>query len=458
MARSRSFWRCSACQESTVRWAGKCPHCGAWNALEEVTEAAAREAAAVAASAGAAANPAAVLRLRDARMPEVPRLATGFDELDRVLGGGIVPGSVVLLGGDPGIGKSTLLLQAAAQLLALGRSVLYVAGEENPAQLALRARRVGLATADLLVTTETTVEPLVALLESDPPDVLIVDSIQTMFTADGSSSPPGSVNQLKAVTHELTQVARSKNIASILVGHVTRSGSIAGPRVVEHLVDTVLYLEGDPGGALRLLRSVKNRFGSTLEVGIFQMARDGMQDAPLSATEVPAMRDRPAGVAITATLEGTRAFNIEVQSLVAPSVYGPPRLTVVGADSPRIQMLAAILERQVGDSVAGADLYVNVTGGLRIHDSATDLAMVCAMVSSLRRRPLPGQLWVAGELGLTGELRPVTGLPQRISAAIRAGYRAAIIPAGDESPGELPRGFELHRAGRLDQALQLAFV
>ena len=458
MARSRSSWRCTSCQESTVRWAGKCPHCGEWNTLEEVVEAPTRDAGSLSTAGGPTATPATVIRLRDARMPEIPRLNTGFDELDRVLGGGIVPGSVVLLGGDPGIGKSTLLLQAAAQLLALGRSVLYVAGEENPAQLALRARRVGLATADLMVTTETVVERLVALLEQDPPDVLIVDSIQTMYTAEGSSSAPGSVNQLKAVTHELTQVARHKNVASILVGHVTRSGSIAGPRVVEHLVDTVLYLEGDPGGALRLLRSVKNRFGSTLEVGIFQMARDGMRDAPLSATEVPAMEDRPAGVAITATVEGTRAFNVEVQSLVAPSVYGPPRLTVVGTDSSRIQMLAAILERQAGDSVAGADLYMNVTGGLRIHDSATDLGMVCAMVSSLRRRPVPGHLWVAGEIGLTGELRPVQGLPQRISAAIRAGYRAAIIPAGDDSPGDVPRGFELHRVARLDRALQLAFV
>jgi DNA repair protein RadA/Sms len=390
-------------------------------------------------------------------MPEVERLPTGFDELDRVTGGGLVPGSVVLLGGDPGIGKSTLLLQTAARWIADGRRVLYVAGEENPAQLALRARRLGLATSELLVTVECAVEPVVALLAEQSPDAIIVDSIQTMYSPDASTSPPGSVNQLRAITQELTQAARRHDLAMILVGHVTRSGSIAGPRVVEHLVDTVLYLEGDPGAPLRVLRSVKNRFGSTLEVGMLHMVRTGMIDAPAAATDVPASPDRAPGVSVTAVLEGTRAFNIEVQALVATANYGSPRLNTVGVDAARVQMLTAVLERHAGDSVAGCDVYLNVTGGFRIQDPAADLGLVAALVSSLRRRAIDGSVWMAGEVGLTGELRPVPHLPQRLGAAIRAGYRTLVVPDGEEQPGDIPRGVLVHRVRRIDEALALIF-
>lgn len=398
---------------------------------------------------------ASVVSLGDATAESDERLATGYEELDRVLGGGVVRGSVILLGGDPGIGKSTLLLQVSDRWLADGRSAAYVAGEESPAQLALRASRLGLNCRALPIVSEQQVEAVLATLETLRPDLVIVDSVQTLQSA-ASTSPPGSVSQLREVTARLVAFAKQNNVAMVLVGHVTRTGAIAGPRVVEHLVDTVLYLEGDPASPLRVVRGVKNRFGSTLEVGLLEMAQDGLRDG--SAALEPASGSggqRAAGVAVSSLLEGTRAFVLEIQALVSTAVYGPPRLYTSGIETGRVQMLAAVLERHAGDSVQGADLYLNVVGGLKLSEPSCDLAVCLAMASSLRQRALPPDLWVVGEVGLTGELRPVGGLEARMAAAHRAGYRRWIVPGA--TPPRVPAGVDIFAAERLAQVIERAF-
>jgi DNA repair protein RadA/Sms len=398
-----------------------------------------------------------IVRLGDAVEAKTRRMRSSFDELDRVLGGGIVPGSVVLLGGDPGIGKSTILLQASGRMLASGHKVIYVAGEESAAQIQLRAKRLDSDCSALPVISEHQVEPVLATLRAERPDVVIVDSVQTL-QATTSDSPPGSVAQLKAVTALLTAQAKTENIAMILVGHVTRSGSIAGPRVVEHLVDTVLYLEGEASSPLRVVRSVKNRFGSTLEVGLLEMTATGLRDGSQSLNlATPAGVKRAPGVAVSALLEGSRAFLVEVQALVASAVYGPPRLTTVGIDKGRVQMLAAVLERHVGDSVANTDLYVNVVGGLRLNDPSCDLSVLLALASSARERPLPPDLWLVGEVGLTGELRPITGLDVRVGEAARAGYRRLIVPAMHSELSQSPENAQIIRAEHLQQVVDIAF-
>jgi len=400
---------------------------------------------------------AVITRLKDAQDEPLVRMSSGFEEVDRVLGGGIVPGSVVLLGGDPGIGKSTVLLQASSRMVAQGQSVVYVAGEESASQIQLRASRLEGDFDELSLIAEHQVEPILAALKEESPDVVVIDSVQTLQAAT-SDSPPGSVAQLKAVTTVLTSLAKKENIAIILVGHVTRSGSIAGPRVVEHLVDTVLYLEGDPSSPLRFMRGVKNRFGSTLEVGVLEMTGRGLCDGSGSLNmATPAGVQRAPGVAVSSLLEGTRAFLVEVQALVSTAVYGPPRLTAVGIDNGRVQMLAAVLERHVGDSVAKTDLYVNVVGGLRLQDPSCDLSVVLALASSSRDVPLPADLWVVGEVGLTGELRTVPGLDARVAEAARAGYRRLLIPASHVELPNVPQRIELIRISRLDAAVELAF-
>ena len=456
MARKSPQWVCQSCNATALRWTGRCPACGQWNTLVEVAPAPPPPPGA----ADATAPPATTTSLRDARLPGFERVDTGFAELNSVLGGGLVPGSVVLLGGDPGIGKSTLLLQAAANLLERRARVLYVAGEENPAQIALRSRRLQTAAADLLVTTECCVESIAALVQQNPPDAIIVDSIQTVYSLT-STSTPGSIQQLRACTALLTTLAKSLDIPTILVGHVTRTGSIAGPRAVEHLVDTVLYLEGDPGTPLRILRGVKNRFGSTLEVGILQMTRDGLRDAPSSVADVPALRGpRPAGIAITAITEGTRAFNVEIQALVAPAAWGPARLHCIGVDSTRVQMITAIMERHCGDSIAGADVYVTVTGGFRLQEPAGDLALAAAIASSFRNRPIAGSVWLTGELALTGDVRDVPNLPSRLGAAHRAGYTRILAPASvgaEELPSASQHAASVQPIRSLKQVFELLF-
>lgn len=433
-----------------MQWQGRCPGCSAWHTLEEQGDAPDATAA--------RARAAKVVPLGEAAAEPPERAPTGSREIDRVLGGGVVPGGVVLLGGDPGIGKSTLLLQVAARWIATGRTALYVAGEESPEQIALRAARLGRDVQSLPVCTDPDVDAVAAAMEADPPDLVIVDSIQTLRSSR-STSAAGSVPQLRDVTTRLTDVARARGIATILVGHVTRSGAIAGPRVVEHLVDTVLYLEGEPGTPLRTIRPVKNRFGSTLEVALLAMGERGLRDAAsdiVAAITTGAPHGRRAvGVAIGALLEGTRSFPVEVQALAADAAYGPARLTTNGVDSGRVQMLAAILERYAGDTVAGQDLYLNIVGGLRLTDPTCDLAVLASIASSLRRSPLSADVFVAGEVGLTGELRPVAGLQARLLGGSRAGFRHAVVPeSGHVDPVE---GLTLHRCRRLEEALEQLF-
>lgn len=450
MARKTSLFACSACGAESPKWLGRCPDCGAWNTVEAVAEP-----VSPAARAASRTAPGNVVLLGDAAIAEATRLPSGYAELDRVLGGGFVAGSVVLLGGDPGIGKSTLLLQVTDRAVRAGRKTLYVAGEESPAQIRLRAERLGCATSQMAVLAEHRVEVVSATIEQLRPDLVIVDSVQTL-AAESSSSAPGSVSQLREVTAALTDCARRAGAATVLVGHVTKTGALAGPRVVEHLVDTVVYLEGEPGSAYRVVRAAKNRFGSTLEVGLFEMADGGLLDGAPSLERAASPRvSREKGVAVSALLEGSRAFNVEVQALVATGAYGPPRLTCVGIDSGRVQMIAAILERHVGDSVAGTDLYVNVVSGLRLNDPSCDLAVALALVSSARSRAIPSDVWVVGEVGLTGELRPVAFVEARVHAAIRAGFRRLVVP--DSVSMEAPAGVNLVRCGRIQQAVEVVF-
>jgi DNA repair protein RadA/Sms len=449
MARKTPLFACTACGAEASKWAGRCADCGAWNSLEAVSEP-----VSLAARAAARATPGEVLMLGDARIVEAARMHSGFAELDRVLGGGFVAGSVVLLGGDPGIGKSTLLLQVTDRALRAGRSTLYVAGEESPAQIRLRAERMGCDTARMAVLAEHRAEVVSATIEQLKPDLVIIDSVQTL-ASESSASAPGSVSQLREVTAALTDCARRAGAATVLVGHVTKTGALAGPRVVEHLVDTVVYLEGEAGSPYRIVRAAKNRFGSTLEVGLFEMFDGGLLDgAPSLERAASPGSGREKGVAISALVEGSRAFNVEVQALVATGSYGPPRLTCVGIENGRVQMIAAILERHVGDSVAGTDLYVNVVSGLKLSDPSCDLAVALALVSSARGRALPSDVWVVGEVGLTGELRPVAFVEARVHAAVRAGFRRLVVPAAVAM--EAPSGTVLLRCARLQDAVETA--
>ena len=449
MARPTSRYVCQVCAESFLRWEGQCRACGAWNTLVETLV---REPAHTRpAAAGSAGDAAAPTPLRGLAEPELVRRTTGIGELDRVLGGGLVPGSLVLLGGEPGVGKSTLVLSAAAGIAtAEGGSpvartgnwapVLYASGEESAGQLRLRASRLGLTDGPagdaILVLAETDVERILERAMTVHPVVLVVDSIQTV-SLDALDGPPGSVGQVRESALRLLQYAKGEGIPVVLVGHVTKDGGLAGPKTLEHLVDAVLTLEGERGGGMRLLRSTKNRFGSTEEVGVFAMGEDGLREVADPARAFLA-GDGPAapGSAIAATLEGSRPLLVEVQALVAPAAYGMPRRTATGIDQNRLALLLAVLARRAGIALASHDVYASVAGGLAIEEPALDLPLALALASSLRDRPvLPGTV-AAGEIGLLGELRPVSGLVRRLREAERLGFERAIVPAGPGGPGE----------------------
>ncbi len=449
MARPTSRYVCQVCAESFLRWEGQCRACGAWNTLVETLV---REPAhARPAAAGSAGDAAAPTPLRGLAEPELVRRTTGIGELDRVLGGGLVPGSLVLLGGEPGVGKSTLVLSAAAGIAtAEGGSpvartgnwapVLYASGEESAGQLRLRASRLGLTDGPagdaILVLAETDVERILERAMTVHPVVLVVDSIQTV-SLDALDGPPGSVGQVRESALRLLQYAKGEGIPVVLVGHVTKDGGLAGPKTLEHLVDAVLTLEGERGGGMRLLRATKNRFGSTEEVGVFAMGEDGLREVADPARAFLA-GDGPAapGSAIAATLEGSRPLLVEVQALVAPAAYGMPRRTATGIDQNRLALLLAVLARRAGIALASHDVYASVAGGLAIEEPALDLPLALALASSLRDRPvLPGTV-AAGEIGLLGELRPVSGLVRRLREAERLGFERAIVPAGPGGPGE----------------------
>lgn len=429
MAKSSSFV-CANCGARHKKWAGNCDACGEWNTITE--DAPLSSGPARGTLGGARGRKLVLTDLATTETPP-PRTRSGMEELDRVLGGGLVPASAVLVGGDPGIGKSTLLLQAAASFANSGMSCVYVSGEEATAQVRMRARRLGLAKAPVRLASETNLRDILTTLDAERPQLAIIDSIQTMWS-DTVDSAPGSVSQVRAASHELTQFAKQRNTAVILVGHVTKEGQIAGPRVIEHMVDTVLYFEGERGHQFRILRAVKNRFGPADEIGVFEMTGGGLAEVTNPSALFLSDRDRPApGSVVFAGIEGTRPVLVEFQALVAPSSLSQPRRSVVGWDSARLSMVLAVLEARCGISFAGLDVYLNVAGGLRISEPAADLAVAAALLSAREDAALPADCVVFGELSLSGALRPVGQTENRLKEAQKLGFTAAIAPAGSKT-------------------------
>ncbi len=425
MTRRRAFV-CAACGATHAKWSGHCEACGAWNTIAE-------EPGLADGPTGRALGPARGRRIPlgdlAAAEPELPRALSGIGELDRALGGGLVPASATLVGGDPGIGKSTLLLQAAAAFAAAGLPAVYISGEEAAAQVRLRAARLGLADAPLRLATETNLRDILTTLDAERPRLAVINSIQTMW-ADHVDSAPGSVAQVRASAHELTAFAKRRGTAVVLVGHVTKDGQIAGPRVVEHMVDTVLYFEGERGHQFRILRAVKNRFGPADEIGVFEMTGTGLAEVANPSALFLSERDAAAsGSAVFAGIEGTRPLLVEIQALVAPAAPGSARRTVVGWDSGRLAMVLAVLESRLGIGFAGSDVYLNVAGGLRISEPAADLAVAAALVSARQDIPLPRDAVVFGEISLSGALRPAPQSEARLREAAKLGFTAAWTPA-----------------------------
>ncbi|HUS97009.1 MAG TPA: DNA repair protein RadA [Hyphomicrobiaceae bacterium] len=432
MARARkSSFVCQACSATSPQWVGKCPSCGEWNTLVEETNTIAPPGSGL----GGKARGGKVVQLEglSSREEKIVRIPTTLDELDRVTGGGIVPGSAILIGGEPGIGKSTLLLQLTAALAKAGRNVVYFSGEEATTQVRLRADRLGLTDAPVKLAAETNLANIMATLGDGPrADLIVIDSIQTLW-AEALEAAPGTVSQVRAATQSLIRYAKQAGSALVLVGHVTKEGQIAGPKVVEHMVDTVLYFEGDQGRPFRLLRAVKNRFGATDEIGVFEMAAEGLREV-LNPSEL-FLGDRDAqapGTAVFAGIEGTRPLLVEIQALVAPSALGTPRRAVMGWDSNRLSMVLAVLDARCGVSFANHDVYLNVAGGLKITEPAADLTAAAALLSSLSGVPLPNNHIYFGEISLSGALRTASHMTNRLKEAQKLGFKAAVIPAAGE--------------------------
>ena len=424
MAKSPTY-TCTSCGAASRKWSGRCDACGAWDTIVE--EAPLTAGPASKSLGGRRGAPIALTDLA-AKEPPPPRDASGVGELDRVLGGGLVPASAVLVGGDPGIGKSTLLLQAAAAFAGRGLKVLYVSGEEAAAQIRMRADRLGVGQAPVKLAAATNLRDILTTLEAEAPRLAIIDSIQTMW-ADNVDSAPGSVSQVRAAAHELTTFAKRKGISVILVGHVTKDGQIAGPRVVEHMVDTVLYFEGERGHQFRILRAVKNRFGPADEIGVFEMTGKGLAEVANPSALFLSGREEPApGSVVFAGMEGTRPVLVELQALVAPSPHSQPRRSVLGWDAGRLAMILAVLEARVGIPFAGLDVYLNVAGGLKISEPAADLAVAAALLSAREDVALPRDTVVFGEISLSGALRPVAQTQTRLKEAAKLGFGAAIVP------------------------------
>ncbi|ARE39989.1 DNA repair protein RadA [Rhodovulum sp. P5] len=426
MARPTTSFTCTSCGAVHKKWAGRCDACGAWNSI---VEEAPLSAAPSAKSLGAARGKTVPLSDLSTGEPEPPRAASGMAELDRVLGGGLVPASAILVGGDPGIGKSTLLLQAAASFARAGLRCLYVSGEEAGAQVRMRAERLGLADAPVKLANETNLRDILTTLDAERPDLVIIDSIQTMW-ADMVDSAPGSVAQVRAAAHELTAFAKRRGCAVMMVGHVTKEGQIAGPRVVEHMVDTVLYFEGERGHQFRILRAVKNRFGPADEIGVFEMTGEGLAEVANPSALFLSDRGDPApGAAVFAGIEGTRPVLTEIQALVVPSPLGTPRRTAVGLDTGRLSTTLAVLEARCGIPFAGLDVFLNVAGGLKVTEPAADLAVAAALLSAREDAALPQQTVLFGEISLSGALRPVGQTENRLKEARKLGFTQAIAPA-----------------------------
>jgi DNA repair protein RadA/Sms len=450
MSGVKSMYVCQSCGHKAARWEGKCPNCGAWNSFAEEVIAKPSKSR----HGGRSAQRTAVSPIPITRVESTPdsRIPTNIPEFDRVLGGGIVAGSLVLIGGDPGIGKSTLMMQMAASLGS--QVILYVTGEESVGQIKLRAERLETRpTERLLLLAETNVDTIEALVDTAKPDVLIVDSIQTMFRPDLESAP-GTVSQVRECAARFMQIAKGKDVPVFLVGHVTKEGAIAGPRVVEHMVDTVLQFEGERHHAYRILRAMKNRFGSTNEIGIFEMRDRGLHEVKNpSEVFLSERRADSSGSVVVAGVEGTRPLLVEVQALVAPTSYGVPQRTSTGFDSRRLQMLLAVLEKRAGLRVGQFDVFVNVAGGVRLEEPAADLGMAIAIASSLRDIPVDPSAVVVGEVGLGGEIRTVNQIERRITEAAKLGFKTIVIPSGNKKSIQGKTAITVKEVDTVDQAI-----
>jgi len=447
MARPKSQFVCAECGGTSLKWQGQCPHCSAWNSL---TEAALDSA--VPSRFAPIAPSAEVHTLGDIAATELPRESTGLVEFDRVLGGGVVPGGVVLIGGDPGIGKSTLLLQALAAM-AQRMAALYVSGEESAGQVALRARRLGVDSKRVRLMTEIALERILTALEAERPRVAVIDSIQTLYTSELQSAP-GSVAQVRECAAQLTRAAKRSGVGLVLVGHVTKEGALAGPRVLEHMVDTVLYFEGDPHSSFRLVRAVKNRYGAVNELGVFAMTDRGLRGVANPSALFLSQHDAQVpGSCVLVTQEGTRPLLVEIQALVDTAHVPNPRRLAIGLESPRLALLLAVLHRHAGLATFDQDVFVNAVGGVRIEEPAADLAVLLAIVSSIRNRPLPRGLVAFGEVGLAGEVRPAPRGQERLREAAKLGFSLAIIPK-QNAPKQRIEGMEVVTVERLTDAVE----
>ena len=448
--KQKTVFVCSDCGNESPKWMGKCPGCGAWNTMYEeiITEAPKSKSQST-----TIASSSVPKTLDEISITEDTRISTGFSELDRVLGGGIVIGSLVLIGGDPGIGKSTVLLQTCGNLDKTLR-VLYVSGEESQRQIKLRAERLGINATQLKIYSETNMENVISCIYREKPDILIVDSVQTMFNP-AISPAPGSVSQIRDVASTLMRIAKEESIATFLVGHVTKEGSIAGPKILEHIVDCVLYFEGEQHRAHRIIRAIKNRFGSTNEIAVFEMADRGLIEIPNPSLAL--LEGRPegeAGSCILCTMEGTRPVLAEIQALAAASSFGNPRRMTTGVDLSRTLMLLAVMEKRLGIHISSHDVYVNVVGGLRMIEPAADLGIMLAMASSFRNRPLDNGLVAIGEIGLTGELRSCSFMENRIAEAEKLGFTKCVIPVANTDKIKKFKKIEICAYSNIRQALQ----
>ena len=452
MAKTKTVFFCTNCGNESPKWMGRCPGCGAFNTMEEHIEKPAPAGRVKAAPVGQSRKP---QRIREVRSDGEIRFSTGMGELDRVLGGGAVAGSLVLVGGAPGIGKSTLLLQICDQLCR-DRKVLYISGEESERQLKLRAERLKVDPDELFILSETRLSDIVAAAEELQPDILIVDSIQTLYNEENESSP-GSVSQVKDCTMSMMQLSKSQGITVFVVGHINKDGNIAGPKVLEHMVDCVLYFEGDPNTSYRLLRAAKNRFGSTNEIGVFEMLDVGLVEVPNPSQML--LEGRPegaSGTCVACVMEGTRPVLAEVQALVSKTTFNVPRRTADGFDFNRAVLLMAVAEKRAGMKLSVFDAYINVIGGLRLDEPGADLPVVLAVASSYRDTPIADDLVAIGEVGLTGEIRSVSHMNQRLAEAARLGFKKCIIPKGGAEKLDIPQGLTVYRVRNLREAIETA--
>jgi len=453
MAKAKTVFYCTNCGNESPKWQGRCAVCGAWNTMEEhIEKPSATPGKAKASPVGQSRTP---QKLRDVSTDGEIRFYTGMGELDRVLGGGAVSGSLVLVGGAPGIGKSTLLLQICTRLCS-ERRVLYVSGEESERQLKLRAERLGVSPDELFILSETRLSDIVDAVEAIKPDILIVDSIQTLYNEENDSSP-GSISQVKDCTMTMMQISKAQGITVFVVGHINKDGNIAGPKVLEHMVDCVLYFEGDPNTSYRLLRAAKNRFGSTNEIGVFEMRDAGLVEVPNPSQML--LEGRPegaSGTCVACVMEGTRPVLAEIQALVSKTTFNVPRRTSDGFDINRAILLLAVTEKRAGMKLGFFDAYINVIGGLQLNEPGADLPLVLAVASSYRDQPIADDLVAIGEVGLTGEIRSVSHLNQRLGEVARLGFKKCIIPKGGAEKLEIPAGLTVYRVKNLREAIEIS--